>query len=211
MNAQSSLLDNFSRMKEEFSSCNNRMSRDISRLYENSLNDLMSSLEYFNDEYEILTRDKMKELHDKFKNSIEEIKVAHEDKYVKKFNKGIELLKISMSNFFHNKLIKDDCGKKKMSNKVKDIVDSICDYDVLGLEEDIDNLVYNFKVNFEMNYINNEYSKDDFNKIMRSFEHSLVSDIRNKVVTSIGEKQDIVSRYALTAYNVIDHYKDMKR
>lgn len=211
MNAENSLLDNFSRMKEEFSSSNNRMNRDINKLFENSLNDLESSLEYFNDEYEILSSAKLNEICNEFKKKINDIKVTHESKYLKRFNKEVELLRMSMGNFFKNKLIKGDNTKKKMSSEVKSIVDKICDYDVLGLEEDIDNFVYNFKVDFEMKYINNEYCKDDFNKVIRSFEHCLVSDVRNEVVSSIGEKQDIVSRYALSAYTIVDHYRSVQR
>lgn len=211
MNAHSNLLDNFSRMKEEFSSSNNRMNRDVSKIFENSLSDLTSSLEYFNDEYEILSVSKLNEICNEFEKKINEIKVAHESKYLKKFDKEVELLRLSMGNFFKNKLVKGDNSKKKMSCEVKNIVDKICDYDILSLEEEIDNFVYNFKIDFEMKYINNEYCKDDFNKILRSFEHCLVSDVRSEVVSSIGEKQDIVSRYALSAYNIVDHYRSAQR
>jgi len=209
MNAQDSLLGNFSSMHDEFNSSNNRTLRDVDRLFNNNLDDFLSSLIYFNEEYVIIDiRDLNKEFAE-LKNNLENVKTAHVSKFKKRFFKEEGVLKQSMCSFFKNKLLKGEECRRKMSRDIKKSLDKMCDFNIMGLEEEVDNVIYNFKVDFEMKYINNEYCKDDFNKIVRSFKHSLVGDIRDVLVSSVGEMQDIVSRYASKSYDIIDHYREM--
>lgn len=206
-----SLLDNFSNMQEEFNSSNNRTLRDVDKIFDKNIKDLLSSLQYFNDEYVVIDIRKLDKEFEELKNKLNSAKENHSEKYVKKFSKEKELLNHTMYNFFKDKLLKGSEIKRKMSADIKHSLDRICDFDIMSIDEEIDNIVYNFKVDFEMKYINNEYSKDDFNKIMRSFKHSLIGEIRDMLISSIGELQDIVSRYATKSYEIVDHYKKVKR
>ena len=140
-----------------------------------------------------------------------EEETTHISKYIKVFNKEKELLKLEMCSFFKNKLVKGDNAKKKMSCSIKKSLDRMCDFNVMNLEENINSLVYDFKKNFEYNHINNEHCKDDFNKVVRTFKHSLVEEIRDLLVNSCGETQNIVSRYADKGYTIINHYRKIKR
>lgn len=210
MNANDSLLNNFLSMREEFSSSNNRILRDIDRLFDVNLSDFLASLNYFNEEYVIIDiRDLDKEFSG-LKESLENAKAAHVSKFKRCFDREEIILEQNMCGFFKNKLLKGDGCKRKMSCDIKKSLDKMCDFNVMGLEEEIDNIIYGFKVDFEMKYISNEYCKDDFNKIVRTFKHSLVNEIRDLVVNSVGEMQDIVSRYANKSYEIIDHYREMK-
>jgi len=208
MNAHSSLLDNFSSMHDEFSSSNNRMIRSINAIFDNEFKDLEDSLDYFNGEYLVIDKRELKVLIAEFKEKLLNDKVAHIKNYQKSFSKEVELLKFTMCNFFEKKLVKGDNSKKKMSSEIKKIVDKMCDLNILGFEEELDEDVYNFKINFESKYIRDEYCKDDFNKVIRSFEHSLFEELRGLVLNSLTEKQEIVSRHARDAYDIIDGYRN---
>ena len=87
----------------------------------------------------------------------------------------------------------------------------MCDFNFIGMEEDLDTEIYNFKVNFEMEYVRDEYSKEDFNKIIRSFEHCLVDNLRSVIASLVTEKQEIFSRNVGTAYQIIDGFKKKSR
>ena len=209
MNARDSLLGNFSSMHDEFSSSNNRTIRNVDGLFENNLNDFLSSLIYFNDEYVVVDIRELNTMFDGLKEELDNIKAAHVLKYNKKFVKEEMILEQVMCSFFENKLIKGEECKRKMSSDIKKSLDKMCDFDIMALEEEVDSTIYNFKVSFEMKYITNEYCKDDFNKIVRTFKHSLVGDIRDMLISSVGEMQDIVSRYATKSYDIVDHYREM--
>ena len=208
MNAHNSLLDNFSSMHDEFSSSNNRMIRSINTIFDNEFKDLEESLDYFNGEYLIIDKRELKVLIEGFKERLLKNKVAHIQNYQKLFTKEVELLKITMCNFFEKKLVKGDNSKKKMSVEIKKIVDKMCDLNILGFEEELDEVVYQFKVDFECKYVRDEYCKDDFNKVIRSFEHSLFEELRGLVLNSLTEKQEIVSRHARDAYDIIEGYRN---
>lgn len=211
MNAHDSLLDNFASMHEEFNSSNNRLMRAIDEIFESELKDLEESLDYFNCEYLVVDKRKLVVIIGKFKETLKNEKVAHVLKYQKVFDKEVEVLKQSMCNFFEKKLAKGDNAKKKMSSSVKDVVDRMCDFNFIGFEELIDTEVYNFKVDFEMNHIRDEYCKDDFNKIIRTFEHSLFENLRSKIAVSVIDKQEIVSRHTMKGYEILDSFKKPKR
>lgn len=211
MNAQSSLLANFTSMQEEFSSSNNRALREVKRVFESNLDDLLSSLKYFNDEYVVVDiRDLVKEF-DVLKNRLKEIWNKHAANYTKKFEKEKNLLKQEMCSFFKEKYVKGQECKRKMSCYIKNSIDKMCDFNIFSLEEELDNAVYDFKVDFEMKHIDGEYCKDDFNKIMRTFKHTLICEIRDKAVSTVSYLQDIVSRYAEKGYQIIDHYKELDK
>lgn len=210
MKGQNGLLDNFSNMKDEFNSSNNRIMREIDDIFDNELNDFKESIILFNDEYSLMSSKEIDEIINKVRDKILNLKVTHASRYNDKFNRELNLLEKQMCNFFNNKLVKNDC-KKKMSHEIKDIVDKLCDFGMLSFDEDIGEEMYNFKVNFEMNYIRDEYSKDDLNKIIRSSKHCLVEKLRDHMLSSVNEKQEIVSRYASIAYEIVEHYHTMKR
>lgn len=211
MKAHDGLLDIFSNMKDEFISSNNRIMREIDEVFECELKDLCSSLKIFNDEYELFSKNELSEEINNISGKIMNLKITHAAKYKERFDRELDLLEKQMCNFFNNKLIKGDECKKKMSNEIKDIVDKICDFGMLSFDEDISDEMYNFKVKLETNYVNSEYSKDDLNKIIRSSKHCLQQKLRDHVLNSINEKQEIVSRYASKAYEIVDHYRVMKR
>ena len=58
-----------------------------------------------------------------------------------------------------------------------------------------------------MRYISDEYCKDDFNKIVRSFEHSLFEKLREEIAHSVMEKQEVVSRHTSEGYEIVDSYR----
>ena len=116
-------------------------------------------------------------------------------------------MKKVMCDFFDAKLAKGDCVKKKMSCEVKNIMDKICDFNFIGFEEELDVDIYNFKVDFEIHYITDEYCKDDFNKIIRSFEHSLFEKLREEITNSVKEKQEVISRHIAQGYEIVDSYR----
>lgn len=205
------LLNNFKSMQEEFISSNNRTIRGVEKLFDSNLDYFLSSLYSFNDEYVVIDIRELKDVFEKLKNELNEVKTAHTSKYLKKFNNEKELLNNRMCSFFKDKINKGSNCKRKISSDIKQSLDKMCDFDIMGLEEDVDNVVYNFKVAFENKYINNEYCKDDFNKIVRSFKHSMIEESRDLFVCSTGELQNIVSRCIDKSYNIVDHYKVMKR
>lgn len=211
MKAHDSLLDLFSNMKDEFVSSNNRIMREIDEVFECELRDLSSSLRIFNDEYGLFSGHQLKEEIKKISDMITNLKITHASKYNERFNRDLDLLEKQMCNFFNNKLIKGEECKKKMSNEIKDTVDKICDFGMLSFDEDIADEMYNFKVRLESSYVNSEYSKDDLNKIIRSSKHCLQQKLRDHMLNSINEKQEIVSRYASKAYDILEHYRVMKR
>ena len=98
-----------------------------------------------------------------------------------------------------------------MSCYIKHSLDKMCDFNILSLEEEIENAFYDYKVDFEAKYISDEYCKDDFNKIIRTHRHCLMEEIRDKSIHTVGEMQEIVSRYAEKGYMIVDHYKVSKR
>lgn len=211
MNANTSLEDNFSRMQEEFDSSNNRVKRDVDATFTSNLNDLVSSLKFFNGEYKLLNSGQLKNILENFVKVIVKIKSIHFAEYETKYQTELITLKQQMCVFFTKRLVKGDSLKRKLSSNIKDSLDNICDFNIMKLEEEINDCIYNFKIDFENKYINDEYSKDDFNKIIRSFKHSLMNDIRDFLVDSIGEKQDIVSRYSTNANTIVEHYRTIKR
>ena len=211
MNAQNNLLELFSNMKDEFNSSNNLIMREIDHIFKCELGDLSSSLTMFNDEYGLLSESQLQQEIRNLCEKIFKLKVTHASKYNAKYDRELANLEKNMCNFFNNKLVKGKECKKKMSNEIKDIVDKICDFGILSFEEDIADEMYNFRVNFEMNYINSEYSKDDLNKIVRSSKHCLIQKLRDHMLNSVNEKQEIVSRYASKAYEIVDYYNEIKR
>lgn len=211
MNAHNSLLDNFSNMHDEFNSSNNRMLRSLDEILNSEMRDLEESLDYFNGEYLVVDKRVLSSLISDLKQKLEEVKVAHVLKYQKTFEREVGILKQMMCNFFEQKLVKGDNSKKKMSCGVKKIVDKMCDFNFIGFEEELDNEIYNFKVNFEMKYTNDEYCKDDFNKIMRSFEHSLFEHFRSTIANSVIDKQEIISRHTMKGYDILQSYRKIKR
>lgn len=211
MNARDSLLELYSNMVDEFNSSNNRVIRDVDSCFSDNLNDLTKGMLILNSEYKLIDFKEMKDLLSEFKKQVNEIKVKHISNYENSFQKELPNLKNSMFNFFKNKLVKEKDDKRKMSKDIKGIMEKMCDYNLLELDEILDNFVYDFKVNFEMKYVHSEYSRDDFNKIIRAFNHSLMQSVRECLVNSTIEKQEIVSRYASKSYSIVDHYKEMKR
>ena len=211
MNAHNSLLDNFSSMQAEFNSSNNRALRAIASIFAEDLTDLENSLDYFNGEYLVIDKRNLMTMLNGFKQSLSNCNDAHDTRCKLNFNRESEHLKQSLCNFFEKKLSKGDNSKKTICGEVKNIFDTMCDYNFIGLEELLDSEIYNFKVKFETNYINDEYCKDDFNKILRSFEHSLFDRLRSKFASSVVEKQEIFSRHTLKAYEILDLYKNDKR
>ena len=211
MDAHDSLLDNFSSMQEEFNSSNNRALRDVDDVFENEFKDLEDSLDYFNCEYLVLDKRKLKEVVKEFEESLIFLKKEHEEKYKRNFKKEEDSLKQALCNFFDVKLSKGDSTKKTICGEVKKIFDKMCDFNFIGLEEVLDTEIYNFKVKFESSNVRDEYCKDDFNKIIRSFEHSLLDNLRSKTAYSVVEKQEIFSRHIFKAYEILDCYKPSKR
>lgn len=211
MNAHDSLLDNFSGMQDEFNSSNNRFNRAIDKVFKEEFKDLRESLDYFNGEYLVIDKRDLKEILDKLEKQINDTKVAHVLNCQRNFNREVNYLKQHMCNFFEQKLVKGDNQKRKISCEVKKVFDKMCDFNFIGLEEELDSDIYNFKVNFEMNYIRDEYCKDDFNKIIRSSQHSLLDKLRSRVADSVREKQEIFSQNVTKAYNIIDGYRKKKR
>ena len=211
MKAHDGLLDIFSNMKDEFISSNNRIMREIDEVFECELKDLSFSLKIFNDEYELFSKSELNEEIKNISKKIINLKITHASKYKEKFNRELDLLEKQMCNFFNNKIIKGEECKKKLSNEIKDIVDKICDFGMLSFDEDIADEMYNIRVRLESNYINSEYSKDDLNKLIRSSEHCLQQKLRDHISNSINGKQELVSRYAFKAYDIIDDYRDMSR
>jgi len=211
MNAHDSLLDNFSNMHDELNSSNNRMSRMIVEIFYNEIKDLESSLDYFNGEYLLVDKRNLRLLVDKFRKHLIEIEFAHFERYKKNFSKEVDFLRPTMCNFFDKKMNKDGCDKKKMSSGIKKVVGKMCDFNFIGFEEELNNPIYDFKVNFEINFIRDENCKDDFNKIIRSFEHSLLDKLRSEIAYSAAEKQEIVSRYAAKGNEIVRAFKTKKR
>lgn len=211
MNAHDSLLDNVASMHEEFSSSNNRMKRAIDEIFASEFKDLEDSLDYFNCEYLVVDKRKLTVIINEFKQKMMNEKIAHVLKYQSVFDKEVEVLKQSMCNFFEKKLIKGDNVKKKMSCSVKDTIDRMCDFNFIGFEEILDTDIYNFKVEFEMRYIHDEYCKDDFNKIIRAFEHSLFENLRSKIAVAVIDKQEIVSRHTMKGYDILNSFKKPMR
>lgn len=211
MNARGNLLDNFSNMKAEFDSSNNRIIRDVYSIFTNEFNDFSRGMKFFSDEYSDMDVDTLKEQIGILTKNVNDIKVGHVNKHIEMFNKELVVLEREMYNFFCAKLDKGDNCKKKLSAEIKHTFDKMCDVKIMELEENIRKAVYNFKIGFENDYISDEYSKDDFNKLVRSFEHSLVEHLRDKLIESIKEKQNIVSRYALNAYEIINRYHEKQR
>lgn len=211
MNAHNSLLDNFSNMQEEFNSSNNRMIRDIGDIFSNELKDLEESLDYFNGEYLVIDKrilvEKLKEL----KQKIAEVEVAHVSRFQGKFGKELEMLKQMMCNFFELKLEKGECMKKKVNCEIKKVVDRLCDFDVLVLEGELNNVIYEFKSNFERGYIRDEYCDDDFNRIIKSFEHEMFDKLRSRAAQAMLDKQEIIGRHISKGYEIIDLYNKPKR
>jgi hypothetical protein len=211
MNAHNSLLEHFSCMHDEFNSSNNRMKRAIDEIFEKEIQSLRDSLDYFNYEYLVVDKRKLDIIIDELEKNLKNDKIAHVSIYESSFNREAASLKQSMCSFFELKLTKGDNVKKKMSAGVKKIFDRMCDFNFLGFEEKLDNIIYNFKVDFEMKYIKDEYCKDDFNKIIRSFEHSLLESLRSVVANSGLDKQEIVSRHTMKGYEILDAYRKSKR
>lgn len=211
MNAQNSLLDNFSNMHEEFNSSNNLMTRGFDEIFGMAISDFKDSLDYFNGEYLVLDKRILNTLIDGLKKNLLDSKIAHVLKYLDNFNKEVIILKQAMCNFFILKLAKGDNTKKKMSSGVKKIIDRMCDFNFIEFEEKIRGIIYQFKITFENGYIRDEYCKDDFNKITRAMEHSLIDDLRSKVAESIIAIQEIISRYTTKGYEIIDAFKVLKR
>ena len=211
MNAHDSLLDNFSSMQDEFNSSNNRSTRAIDSIFEREIKDLEESLDYFNCEYLVVDKRKLKEIIKSFSEKITEAKKEHIINCQRNFDKEVCFLKQSMCKFFELKLSKGDNAKKKISCEVKKVFDKMCDFNFIGFEEELDTIIYNFKVNFEMGFIRDEYCKDDFNKIIRSFEHSLIENLRSQTANAVTDKQEIFSRYATKGYDILEGYKNKKR
>ena len=211
MNAHDSLLDNFSSMHEEFSSSNNRMIRSMNSIFDNEFSDLENSLDYFNGEYLVIDKRDLVVLLADLKKKLLEDKIAHVTKYQKSFAKEVDLLKMTMCNFFEKKLAKGDNAKKKMSSEIKEAFDKMSDLNLLGFEEELNDIIYNFKVDFECSYIRDEYCKDDFNKIIRTFEHSLFERLSSLNASALIDKQDIERRYAIKAFDIIEGYRNKKR
>ena len=207
MNAHVSLLDNFTNMQEEFNSSNNRMLRALNCIFDNEFNDLEESLDYFNSEYVVVDKRDLSSAVNSLKEKVKEDKLSHVMKFQKVFEKEVENLKRAMCEFFDAKVAKGDCVKKKMSCEVKNIMDKICDFNFIGFEEELDTDIYNFKVNFELHFINDESCKDDFNKVVRSFEHSLFEKLREEIAHSVMEKQEVVSRHTSEGYEIVDSYR----
>ena len=67
-----------------------------------------------------------------------------------------------MCNFFEKKLAKGDNAKKKMSSEIKEVFDKMSDLNLLGFEEELNDIIYNFKVAFECNYTTFNISKTHF-------------------------------------------------
>ena len=206
-----SLLDHFSEMIDEFVSGNNRIMREIDEVFKCELNDLSSSLKIFNDEYNLFKDAELKEEIKYISEKIMNLKATHSAKYNERFNRELDSLKKQMCSFFNDKLISKQECKKKLSNEIKGTVDKLCDFGMLSFDEDIGDEMYNFKVRLESSSVNSEYSKDDLNKLIRSSKHCLQQKLRDHMLNSINEKQEIVSRYASKAYEIVDHYKIMKR
>ena len=211
MNVHNSLLDNFSSMQAEFNSSNNRALRAIEIIFDEEFGDLENSLDYFNGEYLVVDKRKLVAMMAEFRRSLAGCNEAHDERCKINFNRESEHLKQTLCNFFEKKLVKGNGTKKTICSEVKDTFDRMGDYNFIGLEELLDTVIYNFKVKFETDYINDEYCKDDFNKILRSFEHSLFDRLRSKFSLSVAEKQEIFSRYVLKAYEILDLYKNDKR
>jgi len=211
MKAHKGLLDLFSNMKDEFVSSNNRIMREIDEIFECELKDLASSLRMFNDEYNLFSDKELEKEIEDISEKVMKLKSTHSSKYSEKFKRELDELVKQMYNFFNNKLIKGENSRKKMSNKIKDTVDKICDFGMISFDEDIADEMYNIRVRLESNYINSEYSKDDLNKLIRSSEHCLQQKLRDHISNSINGKQELVSRYASKAYDIIDDYRVMSR
>lgn len=210
MNAHNSLLDNFSSMQDEFNSSNNRMIRDIGDIFVNELKDLLESLNYFNGEYLVIDQRKLIEKIKIFEANIVSWKLAHVAEFQQNFTKEVEVLKQIMCCFFEKKLIKVDCKKIKMNGEIKKIIDRICDFNMFCFEDGLKEKIYNFKSDFERENIHDEYCDDDFRRIIKSFEHSLLEKLRSRVANSMLDKQEIVSRHISKGYEIIDMFKGTK-
>lgn len=206
MNAHNSLLDNFSSMQEEFNSSNNRMVRDIGDIFSNELKDLEESLDYFNCEYLVIDKRILIEKMNELKHKLEAVEVAHVSRFQVKFDKELDMLKQMMCNFFELKLEKGECMKKKVNCEIKKVVDRLCDFDVLGLEGEVNNLIYDFKAGFERDYIRDEYCDDDFNRIVKSFAHEMIDELRSRAAQGMLDKQEIVGRHIAKGYEILDVY-----
>lgn len=211
MNARDSLLDNFSSMHEEFNSSNNRIVRSVNDLFSDELKDLEDSLNYFNGEYLVVDKRKLKNILEELSKKLIETEGAHMMACKRNFDKEVEGLKQSMCNFFEQKLVKGEQNKKKICVGVKKVFDKMCDFNFIAFEEELDTVIYNFKVDFEMKYIHDEYCKDDFNKIVRSFEHELFEKLRSKSASFVMDKQEIFSRHVMKGYEIIENYRNNKR
>ncbi len=209
MNARVSLLDNFSSMQDEFNSSNNRNNRDIDSVFKKNFGILRDNLEYFNDEYEVLSKEGIMEDFDYLKERILEVKKKHFTINDKEFFKEMEFFKISMCSFFEEKIKNMD--NTRIRHSVRKLINKWCEYDIFSLEEDLADCIYNYRVNFEMAHIDNEYCKEDFNKVLKSFEHDLINDLRSGMFSFMAERQEIVSRYINKAYDIVSDYRRIGR
>jgi hypothetical protein len=145
------------------------------------------------------------------KQKMEEIEVAHVSRFQVKFDKELEMLKQMMCNFFESKLEKGECMKKKVNCEIKKSVDRLCDFDVLLLEGELNNLIYDFKSGFERAFVRDEYCDDDFNRIVKSFAHELVDDLRSRAAQGMLDKQEIVGRHISKGYEILELYNKPQR
>lgn len=212
MNAHNSLLEKLSNMQDELNSSNNRMLRAIDEIFREAFSDLEDSLDYFNGEYLVIDKRNLVKIIENLENNLKKEKIAHVSKYTERFARVTDDLKQKMCNFFEMKLVKGDNTKRKMSAETKHIVDKLCDFNFMAFEESLKNGIYNFKVDFEISNIHDEYGRDDFNKIIRSFEYSsLIEKIRSRVASIIPEIQEIVRRCADICNDTIEDYRKIKR
>jgi hypothetical protein len=211
MKAPSILLDYFSGMKQEFISNNNRVLRNVDVLVNENIKHIHECLCVLNRDYELMGNKVLNMEIEKFSESIKNLKVIHVSRYLKKYSKELEILESSMSNFFNNKVILSGETRRRLPNDIKKSFNRLCEFDILQLEEDFDNLVYDFKSNFENKYISSDYSKDDFNKVVRTFKHDLLEQVRSEIIDSIAMNQDILSRYISRAYDIVENYREKGR
>jgi Zn-finger nucleic acid-binding protein len=198
-------------MHDELNSSNNRMNRSSITIFSSESKDLAESMDYFNGEYVVLDKRELDKILSKFKEGLAKDYAYHFIQYQEKFKRQADNLERAMLLYFEEKLNKGDNHKKTMSSQIKKIVDTMCDFNFIGFEEILKDDIYNFKVGFEIDNMKDEYSIDDFNKIIRSFEHTLLEHLRFEIAASINEKQEIVSRYASKAYEVIEQYPRQHR
>ncbi len=209
--AQSSLQQRFTAMQEEFISSNNCTIRELEQLLNNHMEDMHASLKYFNEEHVVVDLRILNQLFKVYKGSLENINNLHNTMYKEAFCKELDRLKLSMCKFFKVKLEKGDNTRRKFSSDIKSSIDSMCDYNFLELIEKIKKTDYDFKVAFEREYIRDEYCKEDFNKIIKSFEHLYFEQLSGVLGKSVSDMMGIIERYENIGYEVINHYRKMQR